>query len=93
MIRVERVYPGVSLRRLTGDRGLGGTREVVYYTAGAPAGPGTYACTFCGETLRLRPARSLPLCSECDGTEFVARDAYPAEVERAAAPELAGAAA
>jgi hypothetical protein len=95
MVRVERVYPGVSLRRLTGDRGLGEAREVVYYTAGADADPGAYSCTFCGTVLRLRRAGALPLCAECDGTEFVARagQSYLADAEREVVRELAVAAA
>ena len=46
---------------------------------GEEPGPGVYACTRCGQTVRLDdPGDRLPPCPDCRHTEFTRASADPA---------------
>lgn len=44
---------------------------MVYCTSGETPTPGEYQCTLCGGKLVVRCGCPLPICSVCDGAEFV----------------------
>ncbi len=71
-MRVEHIYPGRSLGHLRGSDGQPRTTTVTYWTTGEVACPGEYECTLCGLVVWLRESAPLPVCSACDGTEFIA---------------------
>jgi ribosomal protein L37AE/L43A len=83
-MRVEVSLPGETLRQLTCSDGP--TRAVVarYYRTGEEAPVGAYSCTFCGRAVVVRSDSSLPLCPNCDSTEFVSASSVENE------PTLAG---
>lgn len=42
-----------------------------YYHTGEITGPGTLACSACGQTLRFQKAGHIPPCPKCHGQEFL----------------------
>ena len=74
-MRVEVSLPGDMLRRLSSSDDP--TRAVVacYYRTGELAPAGAYSCTFCGRAVVVRDDMALPLCPNCDSTEFMSATA------------------
>ena len=81
-MKIERAYLGDALRHLRSGRRPHATRPVAYRTTGETVGTGTYHCTLCGRATELSRPGTLPLCSFCDGSEFIDL-ATPAEVAAA----------
>lgn len=86
-MKIERAYLGDALRRLRGKSRSDIPRPVAYRTTGESVRPGTYQCTLCGRAVELSRPGSLPLCADCDGSEFVSL-ASPSDVAATEAPDL-----